>query len=449
MFCGLAASGTAQTLNTAYFTDTYDHRHIMNPAFMPERGIIDIPALSNMNVGLNGNVGLNNFLYKFDDPTGKYSLTTFLHRTVDGAKFINDLPDNIKTNVKVDMPILGFGFYKWGGYNTFGIGLHANAGMKTNKALFDFLKNGQTYDAVSRYDMSNTRVDVLSYMDISFGHSRQINDKLTLGGKFKILLGLGMQKIHYDNLVVEASEDQWVVDADGESVTAVKGLDPNSGVGSDLEFGDFEVNSPGIGGLGAGIDLGASYRLMDNLTLSASLLNLGWIRWNNALIGEAYNEPYIFEGFQNMGSDNDIEDQLESLGDDMEALFRFKNAGNRNRLTMLSPTLNVGAEYELPAYRELSFGLLSSTTFRSEYTYTELRGVVAISPLSWFDAAVSGALTNYGASWGMLLNFHARAVNFFVASDFIPGEVTPQYVPVNKFNMNFNFGLSFAFGNKK
>ena len=209
------------------------------------------------------------------------------------------------------------------------------------------------------------------------------------------------------------------------------------------------MNAPGIGGLGDGIDMGASYRLMDNLTLSAALLNLGWIRGNNALIGEDYNEPYIFEGFQNMGSDNDIEDQLESLGDDMEALFRFKNAGNRNRLTMLSPTLNVGAEYELPAYRELSFGLLSSTTFRSEYTYTELRGVVAISPLSWFDAAVSGALTNYGASWGMLLNFPARAVNFFVASGFIPGEVHPQFVPVNKFNMNFNFVLYFAFVNNK
>ena len=436
---------SAQNSNTTYFTSGFDHRHNLNPAFMPERGIIDIPVLSNLNVGLNGNFGLNNFLYNYDDPTGKYSLTTFLHRSIDGQKFINDLPDNLKGNVKIDMPILGFGFYSWGGYNTFGIGFHTNVGLKANKSLFDFLKNGQTEDGVSTYDMSNTRVDAMSYMDISFGHSREINERLTVGAKVKLLFGLAQQKMHYDKLIVEASEDRWIIDAQGESITTLGGLDAGNNIGDELDFDKFEVDAPGIAGFGMGIDLGGSYKLTDDITLSAAILNLGWINWSKSVIGKTENDPYIFDGFQDMGSDNDINDQMDQLGDDLEDLFKFRNAGIKNSTTSLSPTLNIGGEYKLPAYRKLSLGLLSSTTFRSKYTYTELRGIATVSPTSWFDASLSGAFSNYGAGWGAMINFHPRAINFFIATDFMPGEVNPQFIPVKNFNMNINFGLSFAF----
>ena len=64
-FCTLAAIGIkAQSTNTAYFTSGFDHRHLMNPAFMPERRTIDIPVLSNFKIGFKGNYGLDNFIYK-------------------------------------------------------------------------------------------------------------------------------------------------------------------------------------------------------------------------------------------------------------------------------------------------------------------------------------------------------------------------------------------------
>ncbi len=441
-----AISASAQMVNSAYFTESYDHRHIMNPAFAPQRGVIDIPVLSNINIGMNGNFGLGDFLYKYDDPFGEYDLVTFLHKSIDGRRFVDNLPKNLKTKMSLDVPILGFGFYQWGGYNTFGIGMHGNLGIRTNKNLFDFIKNGQSFDGVLRYDMSDTRVDLMSYFDVSLGHSREVTDKLTMGAKYKLLLGIACQKIHYDKLVVEASDDQWIVDANGESVTSVNGLETGTEKGDYLDFGNFEIDPSGISGFGMGLDLGIAYKLLDNITLSASIINLGWINWKNSLVGQAFNEPYIYEGFQNMGRDNDIEDQIESLTDDLEELFKFNDAGKENSTTWLSPTLNVGAEYVLPQYRDLSFGLLSSTTFRSSYTYTEVRGVANISPLSWFDASLSGALSNYGPSWGVMLNFHTNTINFFVATDCVPGEISPQFIPINKLNMNINFGLSFAFG---
>ena len=38
----------------------------------------------------------------------------------------------------------------------------------------------------------------------------------------------------------------------------------------------------GIAGYGFGIDLGASYKIMDNLTVSASILDLGFISWSKS-----------------------------------------------------------------------------------------------------------------------------------------------------------------------
>ena len=48
---------------------------------------------------------------------------------------------------------------------------------------------------------------------------------------------------------------------------------------SDFEF---ESKDMGIAGYGFGIDLGASYKIMDNLTVSASILDLGFISWSKS-----------------------------------------------------------------------------------------------------------------------------------------------------------------------
>ena len=50
-------TATAQSLNSAYFTDGYKYRHTMNPAFGNDQGYVAIPALGNINVRTQGNFG--------------------------------------------------------------------------------------------------------------------------------------------------------------------------------------------------------------------------------------------------------------------------------------------------------------------------------------------------------------------------------------------------------
>ncbi|MDE6438395.1 MAG: hypothetical protein K2L62_01945, partial [Muribaculaceae bacterium] len=83
MAAALAAStltGAAQEANrSGYFLEGYNFRHNLNPALAPERNYISIPAIGNMGIGINSNVGVSTFLYKLN---GTDQLTTFMSNTV-------------------------------------------------------------------------------------------------------------------------------------------------------------------------------------------------------------------------------------------------------------------------------------------------------------------------------------------------------------------------------
>ena len=60
VFCTVSS---AQSLRSGYFLEGYTYRHLMNPAFSPERNYIAVPGIGNINVGAQSNVGLNTFIY--------------------------------------------------------------------------------------------------------------------------------------------------------------------------------------------------------------------------------------------------------------------------------------------------------------------------------------------------------------------------------------------------
>ena len=57
----------AQTLRTSYFLESMPMRHRLNPALVSDRGYISIPAIGNINVATQSNVGLTAFLYPLPD----------------------------------------------------------------------------------------------------------------------------------------------------------------------------------------------------------------------------------------------------------------------------------------------------------------------------------------------------------------------------------------------
>lgn len=456
-------TATAQELRSSYFLQGATYRHQMNPAFINESNYLSFPVflLGNINVGTQANVGLNDFLYKYNQDG--YNLTTFMNPSVSSSEFLGNLHDNNKVNLNLRLTIASFGFRAWGGFNTFELGLRSNTGINLPYGLFDFMKTGMSNEAGNHYTVKNLNVRTNNYVEVSLGHAREIiENRLDVGAKVKFLVGGANADARIRRMDISMSQDQWQIDAEGKIDGSVKGGYFTTKAPDEQgrqEIDGFEVKSPGVGGYGVAFDLGAVYKLDDyvkGLTVSAALLDLGFIRWNNGVKATMKNS-YTFDGFKHPiavdpeGSDDpgDIDNQLDQMKDDLEDFIKFYDNGKvSGRTTALAATMNVGAEYVLPYYKKLSFGLLSSTHFNKPFTWTEARLSANVAPLSWFDASVSYGIGTFGSSLGWVLNFHPRGFNFFIGTDHMITRVTPQYVPVGNANANINLGFNITWGKK-
>ena len=445
----------AQNIRTAYFMDNATHRHQLNPALQNRTGYVSIPALGALQVGVGTNtLSVGNL---FTPSIYGNNPVTFLHSSVDANTFLNTLKDNNHINLDFSMPILSAGFYTKVGYFTFDVSAKGYAGTSLPKGLFEFAKLGLEAESGQTYNFGNLNINGSAYTDVAVGYSRVIDQRLTVGGKAKVLLGLADMQIRYDDVNATLTEDLWSMTARGSADIAMKGL--TAKYNSDNKIDGFDHNSQyGIAGIGFGVDLGATYKtvdlfdgitgdILDNMTFSAAIIDLGFINWSksNAIKAIANGDTFEFDGFDlDFADDSDvpsIEDQLSDLGNDLGDIFNFTKVDPTSRTRMLRATLNLGAEYAI-LNDKISFGLLSSTRFGAPHTWSELTLSSNFQPVRWFGATLSYSFIHSKfQTFGWALNFSPKGINFFIGSDYMLTNVSPQYVPLTN-ALNFNFGLS-------
>ena len=468
--CSLGASGQ-ETSRSAYFLDGYSFRHELNPAFIGERNYISIPALGNINASLGANIGVNKFLFK--TPAGSpYKLTTFMSPTVDAGDFLGKLKnDNIFTT-NVDYTILSAGFQGFKGYNTVSIGAHVDAGLNLPKPLFEFMKVMQA-GPDTEYTIDDLRVKANAYAEIALGHSHKINEKLTVGAKAKLLLGGANVDGHITDMKVKMSNDQWLVNATGNVNMAAgeglyvptkleaKGPQENPKMNDLIEWGKIDYNNFHFSGYGFGVDLGATYRLLPDLQLSMSVNDLGFISWKDGVRGRTGNadgSPWTFDGFKDITvtsdqegyHDNKLSKQLDNMWDDLQQVINVHREDGVYKYTRaLAANLHLGAEYNMPFYRNLTAAALITSHIDGCFSWTEGRIYANVKPVNWFDATVNYGASKFGQGFGWMLNFHPRGFNFFVGSDYQMFKITPQGVPVGNANANVNVGFNITFNSPK
>ncbi|WP_455498156.1 DUF5723 family protein [Coprobacter sp.] len=445
LLCLVSAGISAQTLYSSYFLERMPYRHRLNPALINDYGYFSFPILGNIDISLNGNMALSNFLY----PSGN-ELLTGLHPSIPSKKFIGSLKNCNNMSANIDLTILSFGFFGFNGFNTFDLSFKSSEDFFLPKDLFAFLKDGQTRE-VTQYDMKDLRIKSNNYIELALGHAHRINDRLTIGAKVKALVGGANLDARIDRLTMTLSDNQWMIRSKGMAELSCAGVILGTDSNGEIDDLDFDTGKIGIAGIGGAIDLGATYKILDNLTVSMALTDIGFIHWNKNKKGETPEGEFIFNGFKHLGAEDDDEgnnafdDETDKIGDDLEALFKFKETKASSRSTWLKTTMNIGAEYAV-LNNKISFGLLSSTRFSTPKTWTKLMATANFRPAKWFMAAINGSVSNTGCSWGALINLCPRGFNLFIGADCIASKYTPQYVPINTTNMSFSFGINFPLG---
>lgn len=449
------ALATAQGLHSAYFTNDYKYRHAMNPAYGNEQSYVSIPALGNINVNLKGNFGYQDVI--FDNPRygidSDKKLTTFLNPYISTDEALDGLSTgNNRVYGDIDIAILSLGFKAWGGYNTVELNSKTNIGMSLPYDLFAFAKNIGN----KTYDIGDLNMHAQSYAELAFGHSRDINDKLRVGAKVKLLFGVARADLQFENVKADlAPADKWTITGTAKADVSMKGFtyetereeyDSKPGTYDKVTGGD--VDSPGMGGFGLAFDLGGIYKINDDWTVSASLLDLGFISWSDNMTAVTALDKFEFDGFHDVAVDDGIgkgtsfDDQSDSYADQLADFANLKVDGEKGgRTTGIGATINLGAQYNLPSYRKMTFGLLSSTRLQGPYSWTEARLSANWTPLNWLDGGVSFAANSFTTSMGWVINVHPKGLNFFIGMDHILGSMTKEYIPLSS-NASLAVGMN-------
>jgi hypothetical protein len=442
---------TAQQLKSSYFVETSLYRHQLNPALL-DSVYVGMPILGNLNIGAESNVGLDNFVYKLHGNV-KHDLTTFMSPTVSADEFLGSLSSKTRVAVQLSTNLMSFAFHGLGGVNSVELNLRSATSVNAPYELFEFMK---TAGAKDDYVIENINARTTNYMEFALGHSHALNEKLRLGGKLKMLFGLVYSNLNVDHMNISLGDDKWLINANATLDASVlrsdfshdDNPDPSTTLPGRDKVDGLDHVKAGLAGFGLALDLGATYRITDDLTASASLTDLGFIAWsqNNAASSSG---TYTFDGFDDIyagshdAGDNKLGSQFDDVNDDLNKMFSFYDDGKKTKTTSLAATLNVAAEYTLPAYRKLRFGLLYSGRFDGIFSYHACMLSTTVHPVKCIEGSINASLTSTGVCWGGMLNVYVRGFNIFIASDRIFGRLSKQYIPIKKANANLCFGLNF------
>ena len=137
-----AVTMMAQELNSAYFVDDYKYRHIMNPALANEQSYVAIPVLGNLNMRLQGSLGVGDFFFKNPDygiKSGAKKTTTFMHPGISVDEALSGFDKGANTVLfDMDLPVVSVGFAGFDGYNTIELKERMHFGLSMPYDFFKF-----------------------------------------------------------------------------------------------------------------------------------------------------------------------------------------------------------------------------------------------------------------------------------------------------------------------
>lgn len=219
----LGGTAQAQYLRSSYFMEGTSARLQLNPGLQPTRGYFNIPVIGSLNVSASSNVlGTSDIIDVLDSKNSLYS---------NDKLFDKLLQSDNRLNVNLNTDILSFGWYRGKGFWTFNVGLRTDIGASLAKDMFSMMRNMKGFSledmagTTASYDLSNQSVNVKAYAEVGLGYSRRITEKLTVGARVKVLLGLAR---------AEANINKFNVDLDLPNLNATGGeVSPSDWYGKD------------------------------------------------------------------------------------------------------------------------------------------------------------------------------------------------------------------------
>jgi hypothetical protein len=452
----------AQDLESGYFLGGNPYAFRLNPAFQSERNILSI-ALAGTGATIWSNLGASTFLY----PNDNGYLYTFLNDRVSASEFLGKIGQRNVLGADARVNLLTIGFWADRRFFTLDFNLRSLNSASIPRDVFRFLKD----DMTGAFDFSGLGFRAYELAEAAFGWSKNYDNVFNVGFRVKALVGAAEVEMAMKRMQLSMNGNKWEIQAQGYLHASSPSLSVSTLENGDLDIESlsFRENTYGPAGFGGAVDLGASWNVLPELTLSASLLDLGAIRWNREISGVTPEMSYTWEPSQDEGQGSgDWEEEISGSVEEITDVLSFQRAAEKGAFAMMPVQLLLGAEYRMPFYDRLSVGALYMGRFGNAFNRQSGRVSLNWNPLSWMSMSTGATLNRLGESFSFAFNLHPAGINLMFGCDYIPihsigyevdlediADILPWldhmtvHAPRDQMKLNFYLGLNIAFGRRR
>lgn len=460
-----ALFANAQDFATGYFLGGYQYAYRMNPAFPSEHNFFSV-GLGQFGANIQSDFGFSDFVKK--NSAGQYVL--FLNNEISTDDFMSGINPGInkfELSSNVNLITRGHWDKDKNAMKTFDVAIKSTTRLDLPYDLFYFLKdNGATKKDL---DFGGTGLTSRNYLELAYGITKIVRNKFNYGIRIKGLIGLANASMKMDKLNVDMSTSTWQIDAKG----TLSGSVPFATIGVDsdgyYDYSKFAIDATKLTkniGIGGALDAGLSINLFPWFTVSAAILDFGYVNWVDEINGSVSN----VSTFDSANATD--EDQFNQFLKSLSGIYKFKaDPAPATAKTMggkweqLPYRINAGAELRVPFFQRLSVGAFY-TMYNGNFSFNtdDLLLSVNFTPLNFVSVSASSKLGNFAKSFGGAINIHPGLFNLFAGVDVIPTkllnigglfkdipEAVKPYVlvPQDDLNLNAYVGLSFALGKRQ
>ncbi|TAH42594.1 MAG: OmpA family protein [Bacteroidetes bacterium] len=433
----------AQQDLTLYNTINITQSSRVNPSLKPDyKFYIGLPVISsNYFLLSNSSFTYHDFYKKRSDD----SVTIDINNTVNKLHKTNFL----KTSFNTDL--ISFGFKMKKNYFTVNITEHINFAFLYSKDLINLIDKGNGPYIGQQLDFVKTGFDATHYRDYSIGWAYDLNEKWTTGIRIKYLYGMENYSSTAGDFGLYTASDDYSLEVPTDVVINTSSPDNSEEGYEQFDTSDSGVRTKNIkkylfsrANKGFAADLGATYRYNETWNFSASIIDLGYIKWKEDVKNfKTVAGKYEFSGVDLIRFINDTTANLEAVLDSIGETFKTSET-SEGYTTYLPTHVYLGANYII---NDKSFaGALVHTEFFKKtiqpsvtLSYNLKVGRHLSTSLSY--SYLNHTFDNVGA--GLAVN--VGALQLYTVTDNIIGLIAP----LDARNSHIHFGFNLIFGRPK
>ncbi len=436
LFSLIGFKASAQYDNTIYSLKSVPQTTLTNPAIMPDyKYHFGFPFLSSDYTGFGtSGARYSDALYRRDDD----SMLVDIPGIISATKEKNNL------NVRQVVQILNFGMQWKDWYFSASISDIADVNMMYSKDVVELIGLGNASRIGEAFDLGATALKAQYYREYALGAAYDYDNRWNFGARVKFLFGKAAIDTKNMEGKLTTTEDYYYLTTESYMTINMSLPEYKKDTTEDVTLGEMLFTSwnPGMA-----FDLGATYKMDDQWTFSASVLDLGWITYNRWL--KTYsndNVVWTYKGveatqFDGM-TDDQRDDRIEEIKDSLIDMFQLDESVQPFSVT-LTAKIYLGANYQLSDIENVS------ALLRTEIFHNVWRPSLTLSYYRQLheNFGITGSYTianrSY-ANFGLGLVVDAAPVQIYLVTDNIVGLVAPDKVHY----ANFHFGINFIFPEK-